>query len=58
VQGDQDETVHWQYNMPLLLEKFPQRNLLMVEGGRHHVVNEEITKRQQIYQWLQQEING
>jgi hypothetical protein len=30
----------------------------MVEGGRHHVVNEEITKRQQIYQWLQQEING
>ena len=56
VQGDQDETVEWRHNMPVLLEKFPQRKLLMIEGGRHHVVNEEITKRQQIYQWLKQMI--
>lgn len=58
VQGDQDETVEWRHNMPVLLEKFPQRKLLMIEGGRHHVVNEEITKRQQIYQWLKQMIEG
>jgi alpha-beta hydrolase superfamily lysophospholipase len=56
VQGDQDGTVEWRYNMPLLLEKFPQRKLLMIEGGRHHVVNEEATKRKQAYQWLQQVI--
>ena len=56
VQGDQDSTVEWRHNMPLLLEKFPQRKLLMVEGGRHHVVNEEVSKRQQIYQWLKQAI--
>ncbi|CCK74295.1 MAG: alpha/beta hydrolase [Oleispira antarctica] len=56
VQGDQDGTVDWRHNMPLLLEKFPQRKLLMVEGGRHHIVNEDVPKRQQIYQWLQQVI--
>jgi alpha-beta hydrolase superfamily lysophospholipase len=58
VQGDQDETVEWRHNMPLLLEKFPQRKLLMVEGGRHHVVNDEASKRQQIYQWLKQAITN
>ena len=58
VQGDQDSTVDWRHNMPLLLEKFPQRKLLMIEGGRHHVVNEEISKRQKIYQWLQQGITS
>jgi alpha-beta hydrolase superfamily lysophospholipase len=56
VQGDQDGTVEWRHNMPLLLEKFPRRKLLMVEGGHHHIVNDDISKRQQIYQWLQQVI--
>jgi lysophospholipase len=53
VQGDQDTTVEWRHNMPLLLEKFPQRKLLIIEGGRHHMVNEESEKRQQVYQWLE-----
>jgi alpha-beta hydrolase superfamily lysophospholipase len=44
--------------MPLLLEKFPQRKLLMIEGGRHHVGNEEASKRKQVYQWLQQVISN
>ena len=58
VQGDQDTTVDWQHNMPLLLQKFPQRQLLMIEGGRHHMVNEEIGKREQAYQWLSQMIKA
>jgi alpha-beta hydrolase superfamily lysophospholipase len=56
VQGDQDDTVEWRHNMPLLQEKFPCRKLLMVAGGRHHLVNDEVSKRQQIYQWLNQTI--
>ena len=56
VQGDQDGTVEWRHNMPLLLQKFPQRKLLMIEGGRHHMVNEALDKRQQMYQWLSQVI--
>lgn len=56
VQGDQDTTVEWRHNMPLLLEKFPQRKLLIIEGGRHHIVNEELEKRHQAYQWLEKTI--
>jgi alpha-beta hydrolase superfamily lysophospholipase len=42
--------------MPLLLEKFPQRELLMINGGRHHMVNEDKEKRRQAYQWLEEKI--
>lgn len=56
VQGDEDTTVEWRHNMPLLLEKFPKRQLLVIEGGRHHLVNESLEKRTQAYQWLEQHI--
>jgi lysophospholipase len=57
VQGDQDGTVEWRHNMSLLLQKFPNRQLLMIKGGRHHMVNETKEKREQAYLWLQQQIN-
>lgn len=56
IQGDNDETVEWRHNMPLLLQKFPQRQLLMIEQGRHHIVNEDLEKRTQAYLWLQQQL--
>lgn len=56
VQGDNDDTVNWKHNMPLLLEKFPKRNLLMVKGGRHHMVNDDPLKRKEIYGWLEEKI--
>ena len=56
VQGDADDTVDWQHNMPLLLEKFPKRKLFMISGGKHHLVNDDIIRRQQIYQWFKQQI--
>ncbi|MBL4799062.1 MAG: alpha/beta hydrolase [Oleispira sp.] len=56
VQGDHDETVEWRHNLPLLLQKFPQRQLLLIKDGRHHLVNEDLDKRSQAYQWLQQQL--
>ena len=56
VQGDQDGTVDWQHNMGVLAEKFPHRQLLMLDGGRHHLVNESVAKRQIAYQWLAQQL--
>lgn len=57
VQGTHDETVDWKRNMPVLFEKFPNRKLLLLENGRHQLVNETPEKRQQAYQWLQQQID-
>jgi len=56
VQGEWDETVEWRHNIPLLLQKFPQRQLLLMEEGRHHLVNESLEKRTQAYSWLQQQL--
>lgn len=56
VQGDQDETVEWRHNMPLLLQKFPQRELLLINGGRHQLVNEALDKRAQAFEWLQKKL--
>jgi lysophospholipase len=56
VQGDQDKTVEWRHNMPLLLQKFPQRKLLLIKGGRHQLVNEALDKRTQAFEWLQQQL--
>ena len=40
IQGDDDSTVDWQYNLPRLQDKLPQSDLKMLSGGRHHLVNE------------------
>lgn len=56
VQGDQDGTVDWQHNMQVLAEKFPHRQLLMLDNGRHHLVNESEQKRQVAYQWLAEQL--
>ncbi len=56
VQGDLDETVEWKHNMPLLQKKFPNRKLIIVEGGRHQLVNEDLNKRTFAFNWLEQQL--
>jgi alpha-beta hydrolase superfamily lysophospholipase len=52
VQGDEDGTVDWRHNMKVLEEKFPQRELFVLEEGRHHLVNESLAKRSDMYQHI------
>ena len=40
IQGDDDGTVWWEKNVPRVQKKFPQSQLAMIEGGRHHLVKE------------------
>jgi|TARA_B110001454_G_scaffold67672_1_gene65925 lysophospholipase len=56
VQGDKDETVEWRHNMPLLLQKFPQRALLLIKDGRHQLVNEALDKRTEAFEWLKTQL--
>lgn len=58
VQGDHDGTVDWKHNMEILAEKFPHRQLLLIEGGRHHMVNEIREKRDSAYHWLAQQLHS
>lgn len=52
VQGDHDETVDWEHNMKVLLEKFPARELAMIPDGRHHLVNDGESKRTLMYRLI------
>lgn len=49
VQGDKDTTVDWQYNLPVLKEKFPKARIKMVPQGRHHLVSESAAYRAQVF---------
>lgn len=49
VQGDADNTVDWCHNLKILSEKFPNQRVFMLPGGQHHLVNESVANRVQIY---------
>ena len=49
VQGTEDTTVDWRYNLPRLTAKFPGSRTHMVEGARHHLVNESAEYRKKIF---------
>ncbi|MBT8145339.1 MAG: alpha/beta hydrolase [Gammaproteobacteria bacterium] len=49
VQGTEDTTVDWRYNLPRLTEKFPAARTHVIEGARHHLVNEAAEYRERIF---------
>ena len=40
LQGDDDGTVDWQYNLPNFQKKFIGSKTVLLPGARHHLVNE------------------
>lgn len=56
VQGNDDHSVIWQYNLAFLRKKFPNQSLRIIDTGRHHLVNENEALRQQIWQFFDQNI--
>jgi len=54
IQGDGDETVDWHYNLKAIKQQFPNAQLLMIEGAKHHLVNEGEKWRQQVFTKIKQ----
>lgn len=48
IQGEQDGTVDWRRNLPVIQQKFPQLHTTMVPRGRHQLVNESEEFRRQV----------
>lgn len=40
LQGDEDGTVDWRYNLPRYQKQFPNNQTKMLPGAKHHLVNE------------------
>ncbi len=49
VQGDNDRTVSWRYNMKAISGRFPAANIELIRGARHQLVNEIPILREKIF---------
>ncbi len=49
IQGKEDQTVDWKYNVPAIEKKFPNSKLYYLKDGRHHLANESDTIMANIY---------
>ena len=49
IQGDQDETVDWRYNLKVIRAKFEDPDIHMLPGARHHLANERDEFRRKIF---------
>ncbi|GAA5526086.1 hypothetical protein Maes01_02680 [Microbulbifer aestuariivivens] len=52
VQGSDDETVSWRYNMRAIRARFPNSKRVIVRGARHQMINETQPYRHQILKAL------
>ncbi len=50
VQGDADTTVDWKFNLPAIREHFPNAVVSHLSRARHHLVNETVEIREQIWE--------
>lgn len=53
VQGEQDGTVDWRYNLQVLESKFAGIEPLLLPQARHHLANEQDSLRGHYLQWLE-----
>ena len=56
VQGENDTTVDWRYNLSVLHTKFASVQVLQVPGARHHLVNELPEIRARCFGFFQQHL--
>lgn len=56
IQGDDDNSVSWRYNLKFLEQYFPNQQLQMITSGRHHLVNEIAHIREQIWEFFDSQI--
>ena len=54
LQGTDDQTVAWRYNLRQLAHKLPRAGLYFIEGAGHQLVNESDEYRQQVIAKLQE----
>lgn len=49
IQGKQDTTVDWQFNLPVVLKKFINAKVFYLKNARHQLVNESEAIRMRMY---------
>ena len=52
IQGDNDGSVDWKYNLKLMGEKFPNAKIKMISGANHELFNEAMEYKQQALNYI------
>jgi alpha-beta hydrolase superfamily lysophospholipase len=50
IQGTEDKTVEWKYNLNFIEEKFSNLHVCLIKNGRHQLFNEKPDIRDQVFQ--------
>lgn len=58
IQGTQDKTVDWRWNVPHIQAKFPELRVHYVPGGMHHLIGEGEQWRDDVYDALTRYLKG
>lgn len=56
VQGEEDMTVDWRYNLEVLKDKFDAPQILMLPQARHHLANELPEIRRRYFAFIEQHL--
>lgn len=56
VQGEEDMTVDWRYNLGVLQDKFRQPEILRLPEARHHLANENEALRRRYFDFLSERL--
>ncbi|MFK7731358.1 MAG: alpha/beta hydrolase [Pseudomonadales bacterium] len=57
LQGEQDNTVDWKYNLKKIRSKFPSVKIKFLPDGKHHLANESVEIREQMFALVDDYIN-
>ncbi|WP_026703349.1 alpha/beta hydrolase [Salibacterium aidingense] len=52
LQGTEDQTLEWKHNMEAYHTLFPYSNRILIDNGRHHLLNERKAQREMIYRLI------
>lgn len=58
IQGQQDTTVDWQHNVAKLQSLLPKATIAFLKDGRHHLVNESLKLRSQVFDCIGNALNA
>ncbi len=56
IQGRDDQITDWGYNVAFLRRKIPGVDVVMIEGGKHQLINEKPSLREQTFQRLREHL--
>jgi alpha-beta hydrolase superfamily lysophospholipase len=57
IQGTEDKTVDWNYNLPYIAKIFPNHTVRYISGGYHNLLNESVVYNHRVFSYITDYLN-